>query len=38
LQKEFNETMAKTASLDPRFKEKTFSFESALQKIIKKKN
>jgi hypothetical protein len=33
---EFNETMAKTAFLDPRFIERAFSFESALQK--KKKN
>jgi hypothetical protein len=29
---EFNETMAKTAFLDPRFIERAFSFESALQK------
>jgi hypothetical protein len=34
---EFNETMAKTAFLDPRFIERAFSFESALQKIKKKK-
>jgi hypothetical protein len=33
---EFNETMAKTAFLDPRFIERAFSFESALQKIKKK--
>jgi hypothetical protein len=33
---EFNETVAKTAFLDPRFKERAFSSESVLQKVKKK--